>query len=120
MKEQLITFETAKLAKEKGFDVYCETAYVYRYKEHESEDYWYYWKSYVGSLTHDPLTCDIGAPTQSLLQKWLREKHNTFISVDVNYCYKIYFKDVLLSESINYNNYEDALEVGLQEGLKLI
>ena len=62
---------------------------------------------------------NILAPTQSLLQKWLRETHNIFISINVNYCYKIYNNDELYEESFYYNNYEEALEQGLQEALKL-
>jgi hypothetical protein len=134
MREELISFETAKLAKEKGFDVYCETAYVYRHKEHESEDY-------VGSLTHHPLTCDIGAPTQSLLQKWLREKHNVVVQATYKYIVatsadiapeleilKVDNDAGKSTDMIEYSrlkgrvfdSYEDTIEAGLQEALKLI
>jgi len=69
-------------------------------------------------------------PTQSLLQKWLREKHKIFITIEtilkdykLIHCYDI----ILVSDSIEtinnvkrFNRYEDALEAGLVEGLKLI
>jgi hypothetical protein len=124
MKEQLISFETAKLAKDKGFKINTRKGYIYRFKEHESEDY-------VGSLTHDPLTCDIGAPTQSLLQKWLREKYNIDIIImrdgisDDGITMKYYPWIFTEKNSIDWkgifkDTYEKTLEKGLQEALKLI
>ena len=119
MEEQLISFETAKLAKEKGFD------FIYIIDN---------------ELTKHSLI------TQSLLAKWLREVHNCFIdilphrdgdsknkqwkskkdvfwSVEVDY----YGKDfkIELTDDADFtqhfnNTYEEALEAGLQEALKLI
>ena len=124
MKEQLITFDTAKLAKEKGFDEL--TKYIYFNGELSGltlDDY-----NYLGDkkLRKNVLS----APTQSLLQKWLREKHN--IQVCNNLHYKVgggiagYLIDIshpngdFKSTSISENTYEEALEKGLQESLKLI
>ena len=70
----------------------------------------------------------IYAPTQSLLSKWLREKHNIIVLVDYEgidgYYYKFYSykegnKNYDASDK-NYNTYEEAYEIGLQEALKLI
>jgi hypothetical protein len=59
-------------------------------------------------------------PTQSLLQKWLREVHNIFITVNINlYCAIFHNKDFYMVTDY-YNSYEEVLEVGLQEALKLI
>ena len=52
--DELVSFETAKLAKEKGFDVPTDFCYE---------------KS--GNLVR---VGSISAPTQSLLQRWLREE----------------------------------------------
>jgi hypothetical protein len=73
----------------------------------------------------------MSAPTQSLLQKWLREVHN--IDVWVNKIgstneKKYYFNVMVNNKFVNTTNsnsktflkYEEALEVGLQEALKLI
>ena len=128
MEEQLISFETAKLAKEKDFNVSCFS--YYDLKGNINHNY-----IENGSSTDVEFRVDLedlldnfnrgipniySAPTQSLLQKWLREKYGIFVSVDVNYCYKIYNNDELHKESADYNNYEEALEKGLQEALKLI
>ena len=67
---------------------------------------------------------------QSLLQKWLREKHNLIVEVEGINCYidisfiKYYNWNILgnqYKESDNeYNTWEEALEQGLKEALKLI
>ena len=71
---------------------------------------------------------DTLAPTQSLLAKWLREEHNIIVLVDYEgidgYYYKFYSykegnKNYDASDK-NYNTYEEAYEIGLQEALKLI
>ena len=77
-------------------------------------------------------------PTQSLLQKWLREVHgiNIFMTFKPNikkWDFIPYFMSMDAKEYIEYNShytkqnnkrrfdtYEDALEIGLQEALKLI
>jgi hypothetical protein len=130
MKEELIVFETAKLAKEKGFDWDCESYYKPNTKELPSNlNGKRSWNHVVPAKEY------YSAPTQSLLQKWLREKHN--IHIPVNWVYKkSYDTDVdwhynvkgigLTSNNLidldetKFNTYEKALEVGLLEALKLI
>lgn len=119
MNEQLISFETAKLAKEKGFF---------------NGDIFYFFKN-NGELTYKDrsdkfVSYDISAPTQSLLQKWLREKHHLIIIVayqyehdSTPYSYWIYkeLQSLPINQWVNdLNTYEEALELGLQEALKLI
>lgn len=126
MKEQLILFETAKLAKEKGFK-----EWTFDYYDHEGllRDANIY-------INCDDLEEDHGkiiyrANTQSLLQKWLRDKHN--IHIDVNpslntwsVCiYQIIAENLLRSVDrgriiTGFNSYEPALEEGIFEALKLI
>lgn len=111
MTEQLISFETAKLAKEKG---YIDMSYpVYSYDGFKI-------LSYTNSMNVYPCS------TQSLLQKWLREKHN----IEVNPCHSCNGEYDLWTNNgnllqvnglyKNYKTYEEALEQGLQEALKLI
>ncbi len=123
MKEQLISFETAKLAKEKGFNI-------------ETDKYWcnYYtgepgqkWKLLNKSeLTGSFLNLmEWAAPTQSLLQKWLREIHDITIwfsdweinEYSVHICQK---EETKYMPNKSLGSYEQALEIGLQESLKLI
>jgi len=140
MKEILITFNTAKLAKEKGFkgietdNVYYDpneepinrlllTGTATRYKGNN----WFIYN----------------APTQSLLQKWLREKHNIDVVIlperykdGINYLVQAQKWDLTTNEKSNpnfvvkasywfndnneYPSFEEALEKGLQEALKLL
>ena len=115
MKEELILFETAKLAKEKGFDEEVTNYYHPRYglsdgcedsynREEQAEGYY-------------------SAPTQSLLQRWLREVHRIYLYISLSGTKEISWfwsiNDKKYQDGSN-NNYEEALEAGLLEALKLI
>jgi hypothetical protein len=108
MKEQLITFETAKLAKEKGFNI--SNSGVFYTKKGDT-------------VLDNPIDKFVWggkypASTQGLLQKWLREEKQLFVIVDWtgmawSYKFKGQIKGIC-------NTYEEALEKGLQEALKLL
>ena len=99
MTDTIISFETAKLAEEK------------KYSQKKKE---------------------LFPPTQSLLQKWLREKHNIHIIIKPFYDSKtkkiswaadiiqIGIQIVKTKRLIIQFTYEEALEIALQEALKLI
>ena len=128
LEEQLISFETAKLAKEKGFDIHCRFYYDEEMLSiYENEDFPY--NSWNENLF---------APTQSLLQKWLRELHGVDIHITRNkpsyreYRVEIYKVDntpnyiyFQINEENSkfckwFDDYEEALEASLLEALKLI
>jgi len=126
MIDELISFETAKLAKEKGFDEKV-------YREYDKSGYLRCTSKSADVVLgpYDELlkSTEYPAPTQSLLQKWLREEHK--LQIAINYCgdtyptveedYDAYYPSV--RNFINGNiveTYEEALEQGLQEALKLI
>ena len=130
MEDTRITFETAKLAKEKGFPQEPNRLKIpyYNYKGEFKGDVsdWRIRKYIRGENTSDIEF--VSAPTQSLLAKWLREEHNIIVLVDYEgidgYYYKFYSykegnKNYDASDK-NYNTYEEAYEIGLQEALKLI
>jgi hypothetical protein len=109
MEETIVSFKVAKLAKKKGFDISQSQMYASN-----------------GNITDKVYDFDnwCEAPTQSLLQKWLREIHKKHINVQPFYyksnfiswdlkIHNTYYKD-------KFNTYEEALEKGLLEGLKLI
>jgi len=68
IQEDYVSFELAKLLKEKGFDVYTPTRYDYDGGFHSHGNY----------LIGDS---DISAPTHQMAMKWLREVHNIFIQI---------------------------------------
>ena len=123
MEDQLISFETAKLAKEKGF-ILGIGWFGFNNKFYVSEG------AQIGMLCdnhrgENPVAC-----TQSLLQKWLREVHDIHIDIRTNtvsggnYFFYLFqtrapFYTLFVSEK-NSDTYEEALEYALKESLKLI
>ena len=132
MEDTRVTFETAKLAKEKGF--FQETNRLeipyYNYKGEFKGDVsdWRIRKYIRGENTSDIEFAS--APTQSLLAKWLREQHNIYVTSQIGnldfintYHYEIRYIDknkFMCKVNGNFKTYEEALEIGLQKALKLI
>ena len=72
--EEICTYEVAKLAKEKGFDVQTFDWYDYTGNYH---------KGFIPHELHEcPRYKEYYAPTQSLLQRWLREEKGIQIYID--------------------------------------
>jgi hypothetical protein len=126
MEDTLISFETAKLANEKNFNIKGRFFYD---KENELDDF----NNYVGDTLEEQRMFVEGlvlfeAPTQSLLQKWIREVHKivVFVAPLVPLCeqygYTIYVsgKNQEIEASEFYKSYEKCLEKGLVKALKRI
>ena len=123
MTEEFVTLETAKLMKEKGFNEYCKNVIdidnilkvtLYR------------------TNSNLPKQC-FSLPTQSLAQRWLRETKNLHIEIyrsAVGYGYAIVKADNGTWQEDDdsrgpndgglWDTYEEALEAGIREALKLI
>jgi hypothetical protein len=125
MKDELVSFEVAELAKKKGFDW---MSYFY-----EDGEFFYEWLVYEDSQID--VSRVILRPTQSLLQRWLREEYQIIVNSYANasgYCWESHYTperggthiaDSEFSgpnESGCWNTYEQALEKGLQKALELI
>lgn len=153
MQEELVSFETAVLAKEKGFVNGTKGCFIV-YKEDNinpkgdkgtKKGEFEYCKRFSlknGELDSDEDYNYLERPTQSLLQKWLREVHQIYIQIETDqttypkFCYSIsrfignpnnlsekewYWDKLPYSENWSlHRKYEEALEEGLQEALKLI
>ena len=129
MEETLITFETAKLAKEKGFDIQVldfwakgKKPYISQGLEYMSECYTKSnWNNGQGSYPTKAEEVCCSAPTQSLLQKWLREVHNINV-----YCVPTeidetkWYNNIASSYKVYTGTYEEALEEGLYQALLLV
>ena len=120
MKEELIKFETAKLAKEKGFCIKyncCQLFFT------DNKNGVYENEPKIVPFEHHTW---ILAPTQSLLKKWLRVEHKLDVIVSVVYTGdgKRYHCDLFTTYMSSlpsiFDTYEEAFEEGLQEALKLI
>ena len=139
MREQVVSFQVAKLAKEKGFnfsEIEIRDSNTLKVCDNVDKRL-----NYFGTMEESSL---IQQPTQSLLLRWLREEHNIHIKIDdfiddetgIEWDYEIVIIGTDLDERGNYiplisydmNNsterkfktYEEALEAGLQEALNLI
>lgn len=121
--EEIATFEVAKLAKEKGFS--WHTRHIYDEETKELIEC----KFVANHNSEDGI---ISAPTQSLLQRWLRENHKADVWVETvatmatknqrcYYWHIAYDSDgsciYVLDSMLSYHSYEKALEEGLREGL---
>lgn len=135
-KESYVSFETAKLLKEAGFDIPCRGIYVtdrtgyYEFREYDSKQT----KDDHCWNIEDGFQYEYLAPTQALAARWLREEHRivvdvTFIppSTDGNvWQYFIGEMDDMVwkgdfePSDRKYATYEAALEAGLQEAITLI
>ena len=126
MEDTKVTFETAKLAKEKGFSQETNRLEIpyYNYKGEFKGDVsdWRIRKYIRGEDTSDIEF--VSAPTQSLLAKWLREEHNIHLIAYKNINIDGYDWCYITTDGItninSYKTYEEAYEIGLQEALKLI
>jgi hypothetical protein len=126
MQETLITLETAKLAREKEFNIPVRSMYLEEklYIDTNSKGN-YNDVKWVRTWRNSPIDDTISAPTQSLLQAWLRDVHNIEIAVQwFDNCYiKAVAKKPFKSNTYRVegiNTYEEALELALQEALTLI
>lgn len=131
MEEPLVSFETAKLAKEKRFNIDVEYSFYYDGKDIEEVHISDYDFNFNNEKTNY-----ISRPTQSLLQKWLREKHSLHITVHIHkegysvnvedlkgkYGIDLIYSTIISSISSNeyIESFEKALEIGLEESLKLV
>jgi len=135
MDEQYISYETAKLADEKGVDLYTKIIYVETEEHtmtdhHNGNEYTFEYKPphlHHENFNHsyDKLLCK--AYNQTILHKWLREVNNIHVEIHRDedmWKFELYTiiggNKHIPTEFKNYSTYEDALEGGLVAGLNLI
>lgn len=141
MEEQLISFETAKLAKQKGFDIPVRYGvFGPKMKLTENHGWERHKKLELNNWNKKPRR-SYSVPTQSLLQRWLRKIHKIDVLVmrippeaisahekngkNILKNYNCYIWDLNGNPRIPNNGfyddvYEIAFEQGLLEALKLI
>jgi hypothetical protein len=142
MEEKLISYKIAKLAKEKNFNqkvffsyeckekpILCCGGY-YGKKDINEHGYIIARKYVLHNYNSRKNSNAYSAPTQTLLQKWLREKHDIDVFVlpvrytgylEIGYyTYSIKGEQPVGKEKYKFDTWEDALEIALEKGLKLI
>lgn len=129
MKDDFVTLETAKALKDKGFDWKCNSiiTIVGTIRSYESpQDL-----SYLTEIEGKPY--EFLLPSIDLAKKWFRETKNLHIEIYRSACgygYAIVKADNGTwmeddnskgpNDGGNWDTYEEALEAGIQEALKLI
>lgn len=131
--DEIVTYEVAMLAKYRGFNVATEMYYHIHRDKDESQTSLE--STGCGRRFYNSTnTYRCAAPTQSLLQRWLREEKGIHITVvsepttttDSNTCYQwsvnwdsdgVYYDTYNCSEE-EYSTYELALEDALKYVLK--
>jgi hypothetical protein len=111
MEEVLVETETARLAREMGFQI-------------ESEPVKPGLLSKTTDIQYDNVDKSLVIPTQTVLKKWLLDRHGIHIEI-VWYKtgYYVYIRIIETSKMIQikvFIAYEKALELGLREGLNLV
>ena len=132
IKEAYVSFEIARLLKEKGFNELCNRVY-------EGPNLKYTTIPISPLMSLGELKVELGgfdpkqlyitndelgdivyaAPTLQMAMKWLREVHSIYIDIDilngVTYWWSIYLLDKKQGETtISYNTYEEAVEAALK------
>ena len=123
IEESYVSFDTAKLLKEAGFNVpICK-----HYTRSEAT-----WTTAVPEIIDDSKDCTwFPCPTQALAARWLREVHYFAVCIWFSKDHEKWFyaygdmQNITFDTDYNisgyeYETYEAALESGLQNALKLI
>lgn len=121
IEESYVSFDTAKLLKEAGFDVPCTSQYT------EGKCIWNV--GYLDNFNQDEF--GYSRPTQALAARWLREVHYLAVCIWFSKDHEKWFyaygdmQNITFNTDYNisgyeYETYEAALESGLQKALKLI
>lgn len=134
LQEKLVTSEVAKLAKEKGFDVPTDHYYHIYDDVIEAQNSLEMTGNGCADFYNSLNQCRCAAPTQSLLQRWLREEKGVTICVDIyddgwffdisTFCQQdtgVYEVDIPYKSSNCtpvYPTYELALEDAIKYALK--
>lgn len=118
--EDYVSFEIAKLLKEKGFDICCELQYINCSSGHpfltdiRDDAGCYYKNSEIGQDEYS-------APTLQMAMKWLREKYSIHIEIAYNMKYFPVCISIKTNETIPYIaiqgepfTYEQAAEAAIK------
>lgn len=115
--EDYVSFEIAKLLKEKGFNEPCECFYD---TEHNDISIINGWMNISNSQLEEREFLCYSAPTHQMAMKWLREKKTIIINVwyngvdwDAEY-YNDEDEDFYLITELSCSSYEDACEESIK------
>ena len=111
--EDYVSFEVAKLLKEKGFDSPCMGRYSVRSKEFHLD---------CTKMCNNGGLFECAAPSQAMAMKWLRETHSIAIeSMLLSHGWFCQIEKILedfckeyIDETDSYKTYEEAVEAAIK------
>ena len=117
--EDYVSFETAKLLKEKGFDEPCECFYD---TEHNDISIVNGWMDTSNSLLEEREFLCYSAPTLQMAMKWLREVHSLWCEISWEekglWCMEVisHMDEEFIPDSIVHEikSYEEACEAAIK------
>ena len=114
IQEAYVSFETAKLLKEKGFRQGCEHFYESGVLDRTKENEFMY--NQYGHL--------ISSPTQQMALAWLREKKNVYMDIapthvtngSIHFVWQTYDSDYAVTGDCDrfFDSYEEAVEAAIK------
>jgi len=114
--EDYVSFETAKLLKEKGFDA----------RECQNSPRYYY--NTDGQFSGPSWDTEYTAPTLQMAMKWLREVHHLYVWISYNFnhtglpwyyeIFDIKNRKVVKIGGVECGSYEKTCEIAIEECLK--
>ena len=120
--EDYVSFEIAKLLKEKGFDEIC--SYEWGIPDVDGGYVLQKWNITNGQIKNsDLIDGAYTAPTQSLALKWLREVHHIHIKINVesfdgiNPIYEALYDEIINIKNDNFIDYGDSYEEAVETAL---
>ena len=124
IKEAYVSFEVAKLLKEKGFDESISMVYTSYGDLCKLDRYDSIRNSNYNDITKNYFECT--APTHQMAMKWLREAHDIVIVVTPSMFWKKYNVSIYKSNDYPigfdgdslYSSYEEAVEAAIKYSLE--
>ena len=121
IEEQFVSFDTARLLKEAGFNAPCYAQYSEKGVQWDA--------SYPDNFNADEF--GYSCPTQALAARWLREAHNLHVFACIEYPTGKGFyciadttapcaREGMNMPEANHDTHEGAMEAGIQEAIKFI
>lgn len=128
LSDEIIGFETAQLAKERGFLQYCKYSYWEGDLTAMTPGYYGMTENEYASYLKHPRHY---APSQALFARWLREVKNLHVYADTcdndgHWCFTVISIIMDTDSGIHYepedsfDSYEEALEAGLYAALDFV
>lgn len=131
IEESYVGFDTARMLKEAGFRELTKTHY---------SNSGQVWETAMPADYNDDFSCNTcNRPTQALAARWLRDVHDIHVVITeepyvngINYLWQVFIYNPasadcwddestgMYGDNGEYKTYEEALEAGLREAIKLI